>query len=237
MDNFEWLHSYSARFGLHQVDFENPNRPRTPKRSAVYYAEVIRNNGIPLPKEDEFLYGEFPKNFSWSVATTAYQIKGAWRADGKGLSIWDQFAHTPLKISNDENVDVVCDSYHKLKKDLASLRALQVSHYHFSISWPRVLPDGTTKHFHFCHCLALDKSLNIQVNTMDYTAWSLMDNFEWATGFAEKFGLYYINYTDPNLPRIPRESSKYYSSIILCNGFPDPAYEPHLCLQPQPEGN
>uniref|UniRef100_A0A674JES5 Lactase n=1 Tax=Terrapene triunguis TaxID=2587831 RepID=A0A674JES5_9SAUR len=70
------------------------------------------------------------------------------------------------------------------------------------------------------------------VDLRGYTAWSLMDNFEWATGFAEKFGLYYINYTDPNLPRIPRESSKYYSSIILCNGFPDPANGPHLCLQP-----
>ncbi|KFQ39625.1 Lactase-phlorizin hydrolase, partial [Mesitornis unicolor] len=51
MDSFEWLNGYEPRFGLHQVDFDNPNRPRTPKRSAVYYAEIIRNNGIPLPKE------------------------------------------------------------------------------------------------------------------------------------------------------------------------------------------
>lgn len=63
-----------------------------------------------------------------------------------------------------------------------------------------------------------------------------MDNFEWAVGFSEKFGLYYTNYTDPNLTRIPKESSKYYSSIIRCNGFPDPANGPHLCLEPQPEG-
>ncbi|KFP97123.1 Lactase-phlorizin hydrolase, partial [Haliaeetus albicilla] len=56
MDTFEWLNGYDPRFGLHQVDFDNPNRPRTPKRSAVYYAEIIRNNGIPLPKENEFLH-------------------------------------------------------------------------------------------------------------------------------------------------------------------------------------
>ncbi|XP_077176319.1 lactase/phlorizin hydrolase [Paroedura picta] len=145
MDNFEWLNGYDPRFGLHQVDFNNPNRPRTPKRSAIYYAELIRKNGIPLPKEEEFIYGEFPKNFSWSVASAAYQVEGAWRADGKGLSIWDQFAHTPLKIGNDENGDVACDSYHKLEADLAILKNIRVTHYRFSISWPRVLPDGTTK--------------------------------------------------------------------------------------------
>ncbi|NXU52243.1 LPH hydrolase, partial [Turnix velox] len=146
MDSFEWLNGYDPTFGLHQVDFENPNRPRTPKRSAVYYSEIIRNNGFPLPKEEEFLYGEFPQNFVWSVATAAYQIEGGWRADGKGLSIWDKFAHTPLKISNDDTGDVACDSYHRIEEDVAMLKRLKVSHYRFSISWPRVLPDGTTRY-------------------------------------------------------------------------------------------
>lgn len=73
-------------------------------------------------------------------------MEGAWRADGKGLSIWDQFSHTPLKISNDENGDIACDSYHKLEADLAILKNIKVTHYRFSISWPRVLPDGTTKY-------------------------------------------------------------------------------------------
>ncbi|NXS97457.1 LPH hydrolase, partial [Jacana jacana] len=146
MDSFEWLIGYDATFGLHQVDFDDPNRPRTPKRSAVYYAEIIRNNGFPLPKEEEFLYGEFPKNFWWSVATAAYQIEGGWRADGKGLSIWDKFSHTPLKISNDDTGDVACDSYHKIEEDVAMLKNLKVSHYRFSISWSRILPDGTTRY-------------------------------------------------------------------------------------------
>ncbi|NXG44262.1 LPH hydrolase, partial [Psilopogon haemacephalus] len=160
MDSFEWLNGYEPRFGLHQVDFDNPNRPRTPKRSAVYYAEIIRNNGIPLPEEDEFLYGEFPKNFRWSVATAAYQIEGGWRADGKGLSIWDKYAHTPLKISNDDTGDVACDSYHKIEEDVEMLKSLKVSHYRFSVSWSRVLPDGTINHIN-------EKGLNYYERLVD----------------------------------------------------------------------
>ncbi|XP_053554224.1 lactase/phlorizin hydrolase [Bombina bombina] len=145
MDTFEWNSGYSVRFGLHHVDFLNPSRPRTPKRSAIYYASVIHNNGIPMEKEEEFLYGEFHKGFAWSVASAAYQIEGAWRTDGKGLSIWDQYSHSPLRIANDENGDVACDSYNRLEHDVALLKDLKVTHYRFSISWPRVLPDGTVK--------------------------------------------------------------------------------------------
>ncbi|NXH06054.1 LPH hydrolase, partial [Loxia leucoptera] len=160
MDNFEWVDGYDPRFGLHQIDFDNPNRPRTPKRSAVYYAEIIRNNGIPLPKEDEFLYGEFPENFSWSVATAAYQIEGAWRADGKGLSIWDKYSHTPLRIGKDATGDVACDSYHRIEEDVEMLKSLKVSHYRFSISWSRVLPDGTTRYIN-------EKGLNYYERLID----------------------------------------------------------------------
>ncbi|NWS83668.1 LPH hydrolase, partial [Toxostoma redivivum] len=160
MDNFEWVDGYDPRFGLHQIDFDNPNRPRTPKRSAVYYAEVIHNNGIPLPKEDEFLYGEFPENFSWSVATAAYQIEGGWRADGKGLSIWDKYSHTPLRIGKDATGDVACDSYHRIEEDVEMLKSLKVSHYRFSISWSRVLPDGTTRYIN-------EKGLNYYERLID----------------------------------------------------------------------
>ncbi|KAI7808473.1 putative lactase-phlorizin hydrolase [Triplophysa rosa] len=143
MDSFEWLNGYNVGYGLHYVDFKHPSRPRTPKRSAHLYFDIMRNNGFPMPEEERITYGHFQDGFVWSTATAAYQIEGAWRADGKGLSIWDKFAHTPLKISKDENGDIACDSYKKIDEDVNNLKMLKVNHYRFSISWPRILPDGT----------------------------------------------------------------------------------------------
>ncbi|MED6290554.1 hypothetical protein CHARACLAT_014223, partial [Characodon lateralis] len=76
------------------------------------------------------------------------------------------------------------------------------------------------------------------VNMIGYTAWSLLDNLEWAVGYTERFGLFYVNRSDPDLPRTPKASVSFYSSLISCNGFPDPASGPHECWNPksEPEG-
>jgi beta-glucosidase len=85
----------------------------------------------------------FPKDFHWGAATAAYQIEGAWDADGKGESIWDRFAHTSGRIKHGDTGDVACDSYHRWREDVALLREMNLTSYRFSISWPRILPQGT----------------------------------------------------------------------------------------------
>ena len=87
----------------------------------------------------------FPENFLWGVSTSSYQIEGAVKADGRGASIWDTFSHTPGKILNNDNGDEAADAYHYWQKDIALMKTLGYKAYRFSISWPRVLPEGTGK--------------------------------------------------------------------------------------------
>ncbi|KAM4731306.1 lactase/phlorizin hydrolase-like [Anableps anableps] len=160
MDSFEWLNGYTVGFGFYHVDFSDPNRPRTPKFSAHFYFQVMKDNGFPIADDEKMLYGEFPKGFLWSSATASYQIEGGWRADGKGLSIWDKFAHTPLRVFDSDNGDIACDSYNKIDEDIAILKQLRVNHYRFSISWTRVLPDGTTNYINEAGFSYYDRLVN-----------------------------------------------------------------------------
>ncbi|GAB3398881.1 GH1 family beta-glucosidase [Schumannella luteola] len=85
----------------------------------------------------------FPPEFQFGVATSAYQIEGAWDADGKGPSIWDTFSQTPGKVHGDIAGDVACDSYHRYRDDIRLMSQLGVDSHRLSLSWPRLLPDGT----------------------------------------------------------------------------------------------
>lgn len=95
--------------------------------------------------QSEFLSGTFPKGFLWGVGTAAFPTEGSWDQDGKGLSIWDHFTHHTVGTGNNMSTvtaDTASGSYALWEKDIESLQYLGVKFYSFSISWPRIFPDG-----------------------------------------------------------------------------------------------
>ena len=82
-------------------------------------------------------------NFLWGSATAAYQCEGAWNEDGRGVTIWDEFSHnSPLNI-NHVTGDVSSDHYHRYEEDFRMMKESNQNSYRFSISWSRIIPDGT----------------------------------------------------------------------------------------------
>ena len=121
------------------------------RRQAIQTAAALAGSFL-LPKHLTQLFAEgklgkadFGPNFKWGVATASYQIEGAWQEGGKGLSVWDSFAHEKKNIKTGENADVGCDFYHRYEADLELLKSLNFKVFRFSISWPRLLPQGTGK--------------------------------------------------------------------------------------------
>src|SRR6185436_20031347 len=76
----------------------------------------------------------FPDDFVWGVATSAFQIEGAARADGKGPSIWDDFCRVPGAIADGSSGERACEHYRRWAEDLALIDSLGVNSYRFSVS-------------------------------------------------------------------------------------------------------
>src|SRR5664279_3617392 len=81
---------------------------------------------------------KFPDGFLWGSATAAYQVEGAYKDDGRGMSVWDTFSHTPGKTANGDTGDVADDHYHRYKEDIQLMKGLGLTCYRFSVSWSRI---------------------------------------------------------------------------------------------------
>ena len=84
----------------------------------------------------------FPEGFKWGCATAAYQIEGGVNDGGRGKSIWDTFSHVGGNVYQNQTGDIADDSYHRYKEDVQMLKSLGANIYRFSVSWPRIYPQG-----------------------------------------------------------------------------------------------
>lgn len=84
----------------------------------------------------------FKEGFVFGVATAAYQIEGGANKGGRGASIWDIFCKQPGKVYEGHTGDEGCDHYHQYEEDIELMKKMGVKAYRFSISWPRVIPEG-----------------------------------------------------------------------------------------------
>lgn len=85
----------------------------------------------------------FAKDFVWGAATSAYQIEGMTKGDGKGQHIWDVYTKEPGHILEGHTGDIACDHYHRFREDVKLMKEIGLMAYRFSIDWSRILPEGT----------------------------------------------------------------------------------------------
>ena len=109
--------------------------------SALRFSPRAMAEGAGAPPESSDR--PFPNGFLWGSATASYQVEGAVKEDGRGVSIWDTFSHTPGKTYQGDTGDVADDSYHRYKEDIAVMKSLGLTSARFSVAWPRIFPNGT----------------------------------------------------------------------------------------------
>ncbi|KAI4333179.1 hypothetical protein L6164_018017 [Bauhinia variegata] len=104
--------------------------------------ETVQPSNYTVP----FNRSSFPAGFVFGAGSAAYQTEGAATVDGRGPSIWDTFTKQhPEKILDGSNGDVAEDVYHKYKDDIKLMKEIGLDSFRFSISWPRIFPNGKGK--------------------------------------------------------------------------------------------
>ena len=149
------------------------NRRDWIRRSGIAGAGLIflnnqlnSSNIVGSASQLKFSKAGFGTDFKWGVAAAAYQTEGAWNSDGKGESNWDHFSRITGKIERGENADIAADFYHRFALDIDLIKAMNFKAFRFSLSWSRILPDGTgevnRKGIDFYHKV-IDKCLSVGI--------------------------------------------------------------------------
>ncbi|XP_015181997.1 PREDICTED: myrosinase 1-like isoform X2 [Polistes dominula] len=185
---------------------------------------------ILIWKETQALtYTEFPEGFQFGIATSSYQIEGAWNTNGKSNNIWDVFTHNnEWLIKDHSNGDVACDSYHKYKEDVQLISNMGVNFYRFSLSWSRILPDS------FKNVVNKD-GLNYYRNLIDELLakgikphvtifhWDLPEDLEKLGGWTNEIIIdYFVNYSRIIFREFGQKVKLFFTinePTVICSGY------------------
>ena len=145
----------------------------------------------------------FPDGFRWGVATSALQIEGSPEADGRGPSIWDDFAGESGDIVGDAT-----DHYRRWPEDVELLGSVGVNAYRLSLAWPRLFPDGRRRerrgfeHYDRLLDALLERGIEPLVTLYH---WDLPRALDWRDrGTVDRFAEYAAAAFDAFGDRVPR---------------------------------
>ena len=128
----------------------------------------------------------FPKDFTWGVASSAYQIEGKDASDGSGQNVWDAFVKQEGKIYGHHNGDVACDHIHRYKEDFALMQELGITSYRFSLDWAKILPDGVGRVNE--KAIALYRDMILEMKKRGITPYVTLFHWEFPLKLFEKGG-------------------------------------------------
>ncbi|KAJ0050197.1 hypothetical protein NL108_014063, partial [Boleophthalmus pectinirostris] len=148
LDGFEWEYGYDIRRGLFYIDFSDPERNRSPKTSALYYREIIAQNGFPQDKTSPEIKAHFPCDFHWGIADPTLQVHFhpfspqftdpqlyMWNVSGDGSLLPVPGVRLHTRPSQ-------CTSYLAIRNHLHLFASTGASHYRFALNWSLILPQG-----------------------------------------------------------------------------------------------
>ncbi|KAM0831991.1 hypothetical protein ACQ4PT_065184 [Festuca glaucescens] len=174
---------------------------------------------------------QFPPSFLFGTSTSAYQIEGGYLEGKKGLSNWDVYTHKQGTIEDGSNGDIAADHYHRYMVQLrmeamvilllittiviwfldpiilgyaqASNRSMSAND--FTGDMGRI--DYMSGYLEF-----LASAIRKGADVRGYFVWSLLDDFEWTSGFTDRFGLYHVDFK--TLKRTPKLSAEWYRKFL-----------------------
>ncbi|KAM9330405.1 beta-klotho [Gastrophryne carolinensis] len=176
MDSFEWQDGYKYRRGLFYVDFNNKDKTLTPKTSALYYKQVISQNGFSSGSHDSPVAGNFPCNYSWGVTDSVLKAELAPSSPqfvDPRLYIWNITGDGALHAVKGVQLKTrppQCTDFVTIRKQLALLTNLKVTHYRFALNWSLILPNGdlstvNREVLRYYRCM-IEEASKLGINTM-----------------------------------------------------------------------